>query len=189
MTDLLLWQQLKSGNKNALAAIYDAHAPYLLRYGYKITQQEIIIEDAIHDLFVELWKNREGAGNTDNIRAYLTVALRRKIIKTLQKSQKTAVNITPDEYDFDVEVAVDEVIIRTEKNKEYADRLNVALNKLGPRQKEALYLKYYSQMSNEEISEAMGITNQSVRNLIHRSLEQMKKIFMWLLIFFEIFTK
>lgn len=186
MTDTLLWQKLKDGDQTAYSVIYQNHIDYLLKYGFKITQDEATIEDAVHDLFVELWKNRSTVGNTDNIRAYLTVSLRRKIIKTLQKVQKTNSNRSPEDYDFQVDLAIDEVITKSEKDKESALRLKKAMDQLGDRQKEALYLKYYSQMSNEQISEAMNITNQSVRNLIYRSLEQLKRIFMWIwiIIFF-----
>lgn len=186
MTDTELWQQFKDGQQSAYAAIYKGHADYLLRYCYRITSDELIIEDAIHDLFVEMWKNRSTIGLTDNIRAYLTVALRRKIIKTIQKKQKTESDKTPEELNFQTELAIDEIIIATERSAEWAQKLQSAMNQLSDRQREVLYMKYYSQMNNEEISEALGINNQSVRNLTHRSIEQLKKLFIWaiLILFF-----
>jgi len=182
MTDTLIWQQLKSGQQSAYEAIYRGHADYLLHYGYKITSSEEIVEDAIHDLFVEIWKNRETIGSTDNIRAYLTVSLRRKIIKSLQKRQKTTSDKTPEEVNFAAELAIDEVIIAAERSEEWGRKLKNAMSKLSDRQREVLYMKYYSQMSNEDISEALEINNQSVRNLVHRSLEQLKKLFFWLML-------
>ena len=182
MTDTQLWQQFKHGQHSAYAAIYKGQADYLLRYCYRITSDELIIEDAIHDLFVELWKNRSTIGDTDNIRAYLTVALRRKIIKILQKKQKTESDKTPEELNFQTELAIDEVIIATERSAEWAKKLQSAMNKLSDRQREVLYMKYYSQMNNEENSEALGINNQSVRNLTHRSIEQLKKLFAWIIL-------
>lgn len=182
MTDLQLWQQLKAGQQSAYGAIYKDHADYLLRYGYKISSDEVIVEDAIHDLFVEIWKNRATIGDTDNIRAYLTVSLRRKIIKALQKRQKVASDKTPEEIPFHAEAAIDEIIIATERSAEWSQKLANAMSKLSDRQREVLYMKYYSQMNNDEISEALDINNQSVRNLVHRSLEQLKKVFFWLLL-------
>ena len=182
MTDTQLWQQFKDGQQSAYAAIYTGHADYLLRYSYRVTSDELIIEDAIHDLFVEMWKNRSTIGATDNIRAYLTVALRRKIIKAIQKKQKTESDKTPEELNFQTELAIDEVIIATERSEEWAHKLKSAMGKLSDRQREVLYMKYYSQMNNDEISEALGINNQSVRNLTHRSIEQLKKLFVWLVL-------
>jgi len=186
MTDILLWQQLKSGQQSAYEAIYRGHADYLIHYGYRITSSEEIVEDAVHDLFVEIWKNRQTIGSTDNIRAYLTVSLRRKVIKALQKIQKTTIDKTPEEVDFSAELAIDEVIIASEQSAEWGAKLKSAMSKLSNRQREVLYMKYYSQMSNYEISEALEINNQSVRNLLHRSLEKLKQLFFWmiLLLFF-----
>jgi len=182
MTDTELWRQFKDGQQSAYAAIYKGHADYLLRYCYRITSDELVIEDAIHDLFVEMWKNRSTIGHTDNIRAYLTVALRRKIIKVIQKKQKTESDKTPEELNFQSELAIDEIIIATERSEEWTKRLQSAMNQLSHRQREVLYMKFYSQMSNEEISDALGINNQSVRNLAHRSIEQLKKLFIWLIL-------
>lgn len=186
MTDFQIWQQLKDGHQSAFESIYKDHIGYLVRYGYKITKDESLIEDSAHDLFVELWKNRTTVGKTDNIRAYLTVALRRKIIKSLQKQKKTQSEKEPEEINFSTELAIDEVIIQTERSEEWSKKLQGAMSKLSDRQREVLYMKFYSRMNNEEISEALGINNQSVRNLVHRSLEQLKKLFFWimLIIFF-----
>jgi len=182
MTDTQLWQQFKDGQQSAYAAIYKGHADYLLRYSYRITSNELVIEDAIHDLFVEIWKNRSTIGSTDNIRAYLTVALRRKIIKAIQKKQKTDSDKTPEELNFQTELAIDEIMIATERSAEWTQKLQSAMAKLSDRQREILYMKYYSQMNNDEISEALGINNQSVRNLAYRSIEQLKKLFIWLIL-------
>lgn len=182
MTDLDIWQQLKSGQQSAFEAIYKGHADYLINYGHKISSSGEVVEDAIHDLFVEIWKNRATIGDTDNIRAYLTVALRRKIIKMLQKHQKTTSDKAPEDVDFSPELAIDEIIIASERSAEWTAKLKAAMGQLSNRQREVLYMKYYSQMSNEEISDALEINNQSVRNLVHRSLEQLKKMFFWLIL-------
>ena len=50
-----------------------------------------------------------------------------------------------------------------------------ALNKLSAKQREAIYLKYYQNMTNEQIAEVMKINNQSVRNLISQSLGSLRK--------------
>ena len=49
-----------------------------------------------------------------------------------------------------------------------------------------LYLKFYNQMSYEEISEVMGISYQASRNLVYKSLqtvrEQMLTVAGWLVL-------
>jgi len=49
------------------------------------------------------------------------------------------------------------------------------LNKLPKRQKEAIYLKYYSGLKATEISEVMNINYQSVVNILHKALKNLKE--------------
>ncbi len=44
---------------------------------------------------------------------------------------------------------------------------------LSNRQKEAVFLKYYNQMSYEDICDIMNINYQSVRNLISTALKKL----------------
>jgi len=57
------------------------------------------------------------------------------------------------------------------KNKNIA----ILLNKLPKRQKEAIYLKYYSGLKTTEISEIMNINYQSVVNTLHKAINNLKE--------------
>lgn len=46
---------------------------------------------------------------------------------------------------------------------------------LSPRQKEAIYLKFVSNLSYEEISKVMQMNYQSARNLVFRGLEKLRQ--------------
>ncbi|MEM1123105.1 MAG: sigma-70 family RNA polymerase sigma factor, partial [Bacteroidota bacterium] len=145
------------------------------------------IEDCIQDLFVELWKNREGLSPTDSIQRYLLVALRRKVIRQLQQFYKRSTDSEPTELDFEAELAIDEAIMQTEMASERTTQVKVALEKLSKRQKEAVYLKYISGMDYEDISEIMDLNYQSVRNLVSAALKKMKGILVPTLLLFYYF--
>ncbi|MEM6316446.1 MAG: sigma-70 family RNA polymerase sigma factor [Bacteroidota bacterium] len=176
MSDLLLWQRLKEGHKSALATIYNDHAVALLKYGKKFSRNTQLIEDCIQDLFVELWKNREGLSPTDSIQRYLLVALRRKVIRQLQQFYKRNIDSEPTELNFEAELSIDEAIVQTEMASERVIQLKEAMEKLSKRQKEAVYLKYISGMDYEDISAIMDLNYQSVRNLVSTALKKMKGI-------------
>ena len=59
-----------------------------------------------------------------------------------------------------------------EETKEKFERI---VNLLSNRQKEAIYLRFHAEMSYEEISEVLGINYQSARNLVHRSIEKIRR--------------
>ena len=174
MSDILLWKQLKEGNKSALERIYSTHVSSLLKYGRKFSRNDQVIEDCIQDLFIELWKNREGLGMTDSIQRYLLVALRRKVIRQLNRSKKWVSDNEPTELDFEVEVAVDQKLIALELSEERAAQVKAAMENLSKRQKEVIYLKYVSGLDYEDIGEIMELNYQSVRNLVSNALKKLK---------------
>lgn len=174
MSDLLLWKQLKEGKKAALERIYTDYVRGLLKYGRKFSKNEALVEDCVQDLFIELWKNREGLGMTDSIQRYLLVALRRKIIRQLDRSKKWVSDSEPTDLDFDVEIAVDQPLIEKEISSERATLLKAAMENLSKRQKEVIYLKYVSGLDYEDIGEVMGLNYQSARNLVSGALKKLK---------------
>ncbi len=174
MSDILLWKQLKEGNKSALERIYSTYISSLLKYGRKFSRNDQVIEDCIQDLFIELWKNRKGLGMTDSIQRYLLVALRRKIIRALNKSKKWVSDTEPTELDFEAEIAVDQKLIALELSEERAAQVKAAMENLSKRQKEVIYLKYVSGLDYEDIGEIMGLNYQSVRNLVSNALKKLK---------------
>jgi len=174
MSDILLWKQLKEGNKSALEQIYSTYISSLLKYGRKFSRNDSLIEDCIQDLFIELWKNREGLGMTDSIQRYLLVALRRKVIRQLDKSKKWVSDTEPTELDFEAEIAVDQKLIEMEMSTERAQQVKAAMENLSKRQKEVIYLKYVSGLDYEDIGEIMDLNYQSVRNLVSNALKKLK---------------
>lgn len=184
MDDRQLWQRLKEGNEDALERIYREHVDALLRYGGQFSTDASLVEDCIHDLFVELWRNRAGLGNNDNIRPYLLVALRRKVIRHLQRLQKTRNDRDAKEVEFLAVPAIDESIIGRELSEAQTQELSRAMAQLSKRQREVLYLKFFEEMSYDEICEALQINYQSVRNLVAAGLKAMRKyLTLWWLIF------
>lgn len=183
LTDAQLWELLKAGHEDAWERIYREHVDALLRYGRQFCNETSWIEDSIHDLFVDLWRNRSGLAATDRIRPYLLVALRRRLIKLMKKQQRQ-VDATPDEVDFQAVPAVDVAIIGREMSAEQSERLEQGLNRLSKRQREALYLKYFEGLEYEEMGKAMDISYQSVRNLVFAGLQKLRQYlgtWLWLL--------
>lgn len=187
MNDQQLWQRLKDGYEDALERIYREHVDALLRYGSQFSSDVSLIEDSIHDLFVELWRNRSGLGNNNNIRPYLLVALRRKLIRQIKRSQRVQHEQETREIEFLAEPAIDETIIDQEISEANALALKKAMTQLSKRQREVLYLKYFEGMSYDDICEALDINYQSVRNLVSTGIKALRKYLTVLWLFFLYF--
>lgn len=79
-----------------------------------------------------------------------------------------------DNYCFDVEFSIEHHLIREQTLRETANRFSEVLNKLPKRQKEIIYLRFYQDLEIPEIVEVMEINAQSVYNLIHKALSNLR---------------
>lgn len=171
---MLLWNTFREGNRDAFARIYNVYINDLLSYGYRITSNRQLIKDSIQDLFLHLWLHRENLSGTDSIKYYLFRSLRNRILKNIEKQDiqpETAENILENIIgDFSFEDA----LMAEETQLEQISRLRKAIGKLSKRQQEVIQLRYHNDFSLEEIENLMQLNNQSVRNLLHRAISQLR---------------
>lgn len=169
-----LWQRCKKGDREAFRQIYMDHIDALMAYGKKICPDTELLEDAAHDLFVYIWEKRESLGETDSIIRYLCASLRRRLVKDMAQSSKTQ---HPEHLENHSSVAMDSYEsdwIDQENATKQQNALQAAMTRLPKRQQEALHLKYYQNMSYEEICTVMDINYQSVRNLISKGIIELR---------------
>lgn len=184
MDDISLWSQLKAGNHKALKQIYELNIRNLDNYAQKFTTDVALIEDTIHDIFVQIWNKRESLGNTDSIIKYLCVSLRRELIRRIGKAQDIVGFEGSENTNFTL--SVEDMIISDETTDQNKKMLAQAMQNLSGRQKEAIYLRYFEEMEYEEICEIMSINYQSVRNLISKGIIELRQ-YMALLVYFITF--
>lgn len=174
MNQASLWQRLKNGDSNSLRQIYEENVDALFAFGNSICRDEQMTMDFIHDLFIYIWENRQKLGDAVAIRAYLMKSLRNKIIDDFRKKSKLNTN---DDLSAvrDTELSREDEWLAFETEMLRNSRLNHALQYLTDRQREIIHLKYNQNLSYEEIGEILGIAYQSVRNLTHRAISELRK--------------
>lgn len=169
------WLEIKSGKSESLARIFCDSYPQLYNYGYKIVRDEALVKDSIQELFLNLWSKRKEVSEAYSVKSYLFSSLRRVIFRRLKKMrnrQKRDYDYTRDSFSevYDVE----KLIIHFETESQKKQKLMEALLALTQRQKEAVYLKFYNGLSNDEISEVMQVNKQSVYNHISKAIHAMQ---------------
>lgn len=182
MNDSDLWDLLRAGDQSALADIYTNEVSHLLVYGKKLTPSTPIIEDAIQDLFVEIWHRKSTLGPTDNIRKYLLVALRRKIIAVINQNEKKIRSSAPEENELPIIDSPETHLINWQASEQQESDLKKAIDQLSLRQKEIVHLKYNLGLDHKAISEVMGLSYQSTRNLLATAVKNLKKLLHFLIL-------
>jgi RNA polymerase sigma factor (sigma-70 family) len=182
IADNELWQLLRNGDERAYESMYKAHAKALHRYGSRFELDDAQVSDCLHDLFVDIWqKKTQLTPQISSIRYYLIIALRRRITRVMAQQKKTILSdmFTEEHLNFDFEPAHDMRLIENEHITEQHIQLNNALNQLPPRQREALYLRFYQDLSYQEVASILNVEQQSAYNIIFRGVEALRKLMMY----------
>ena len=167
--DLQHWHAFTTGDREALGMLFRMYYPHLYKYGNKIVADGQVLEDCIQELFIELWQHKNPPP-TLSVKAFLLKALKYKLLKTLQKRNI----LLPDAMAF--EISYENFIIAKQEDEEKIKKVVQAIDLLSNRQKEIIYLKFYQNLSYEEVSEIMNINYQVARNLLHQAIKAMRKI-------------
>lgn len=174
--ELNFWNRFRAGDESAYACLYQSYVHILYQYCSQFTIDKPLIKDCIHDLFVELWKNRKTIGDTTSVRFYLMASIKRKLVRHLNSQLKNTSNEEiPVEYWQINTPSHENRLINDEEYYSTNNHLSTAMNKLPKRQREAIYLKFYMNLNNHEIADLMKINIQSVYNLVFGALTNMKK--------------
>jgi len=177
-SDLRIWRSFRRGNKLAFQRIYFDHYRFLYNYCRKFTTDTSLVEDLIQDLFINILVRKERLSDTDNIRLYLFSSIRRSLFKALNAKQHKVTDLfDPLNPSFNFDEGVDPVYSDDENENKLQKQLFKSVNKLGARQKEIVYMKYFSELNNKEIAEALGVSYQTVRNTLCTALQNIRKDF------------
>ncbi|MES2650688.1 MAG: sigma-70 family RNA polymerase sigma factor [Bacteroidota bacterium] len=168
-----LWVSFINGDDKALNSLYNNFVDVLYSFGLRFSDDVDLVKDSIHDLFVDLYKYRKTLSNDVNVKSYLFTALKRKICLVLKKKalRESHVFETP----FLLSGNIEDQIIDDEEQSILLAKLRKQLALLPSRQKEAVYLRFNSELEYEEIAAIMEVSLETCRTLVYRGVKQLRE--------------
>ena len=165
------WLQLLKGEKNALMALYDLCYDTMYRYGQRIVRDRSLIEDCIHEIFLELWEKKTNLPVVIFVKPYLLKIVKRKLVKVT--SLKVAEPDNSEAVQGLIE-SIEDVLIAEENSNAISNRLQRAISHLTKRQREIIALKFFNELSYGEIADFTGLSQRRIYNLVHESVRQLR---------------
>jgi RNA polymerase sigma factor (sigma-70 family) len=175
LSDQELWCLFREGRAAAVSVLFRRHYRELYGYGVKISRNQSLTKDCLQEMFGELWDKHETLSPVSHVRAYLLKILRRKIFHHLQQTARQSAREGESLPEFEVVLSPETLLVQEQLSDETLARLNAALQKLTPRQREVIYLRFFDALSCEAISEIIPLRYQSVVNLIHESIKKLRE--------------
>ena len=181
-----LWKDMISGNKKSFEDLYNQYFQALINYGFRITKNENLIEDAVQELFISIWNNRTNLSEVNEVKFYLFRSLKNRILRQLEKDIFDKSEDVDVYLDLLISISEEQKKINSEQLNTNLDTLQRAIAHLPLRQQEVINLKYYHDFTLDEIAKLMDVNKQSVSNLLFRSYAILRKLFknLSILIFF-----
>lgn len=174
--DLELWDEFRIGIESSFKMLFDIYHPQLFNYGHKFSAEDDLLEDCIQELFIKLWRNREAIKQTPSVRNYLFKAFRRILFRKISAQSKfSSLDSAEESIPFEIELPHDLKLISEERLQAIRKELTLALSKMSPRQREIIHLKFFEDMSYEEIAKVMDLSAKSTYKLLYRAIDSLKE--------------
>lgn len=183
--EAMLWDKFKSGDKEAYAFIYENYSDILYQYGMQLTNNCDLVEDAIQDLFVCIWRTKTNLCAVKSIKFYLITCLRREVFKKIKKDNKI--------YSFDIQNeehsvtsnSIEDDMLEEEILEEKNHKVQKVFKGLSKRQREILYLKFFENHSYQQIAQILGLDLKYTYNTASKAYNILKKNIVFVLCIFS----
>jgi RNA polymerase sigma factor (sigma-70 family) len=166
------WQH---GDISAFETLYRQYEKLVFRTAYLITGNKETAEDALQEVFVSVWRSRH---TYDPSKGKLTTWLHRITVNEClrKKSGKALTAISLEEKGVDLpdmknQSQPEEISIT---RMEY-DRLLRAMDALDTKHRSVLVLRYFNDLSYQEIAEALEVPLGTVKSRLNQSLKYLKE--------------
>ena len=164
-----------AGNDQAFAQLYDLYIQMLYNYGIKITQDQELLKDCIHDVFMKVYSKREEKNIINNLASYLIISLKNRLFDEFRR-QTFATEDAVEDYEFRcLTTDVESDYLFTEREEMQNAQVAHLMKNLTRRQRQAITLYYLEQRKYEEICKIMQMNYHSVRNLMHRGMLKLRE--------------
>jgi len=146
----------------AVSTLYADHALSLVRLAHIMLGSRQAAEDVVQEAFLGLYRRFAQLDDPSRALGYV----RSSVLNGCRSALRRRRTLDLDGAHQPPVTSAESAVLSAEERRE----LLAALRALPPRQREALALKFYLDLPEQEIADAMGIGQSTVRSTLHRGL-------------------
>lgn len=173
--DLELHRRLTVGDRGAFDELYRRYSSAAYGLAYRLTAQQILAQDVVHDAFLAVWRAPEAYDPARGpFRTFFLSLVHHRAVDTvrreerLRRRQERVSNLEP-RHDEDVAEDVVDQAFMAERRKE----VRAALETLPAEQRQVLEMAYFGGMTQVQIAQELAIPIGTVKT---RTLAAMRKL-------------
>ena len=156
------------GTRGSLADLYSSHAPGSIRLAYLLTGDKALSEDIVQDAFVKIAGRFGDKRGPDVFAGYLRRTVVNLVNSHLRRRRVERAHIERHRIRRQ-DLVTDPPELGTR------DELRLALLRLPLRQRTAIVLRFYADLSEYETADAMATSVSAVKSSVHRGMQALRR--------------
>lgn len=161
-----------SDEQNAFRVLYDRYWESLYKKALQHLRCDEDAKDAVQEIFISLWRNKNTIDATNNLSAYLFAALKYHIIKQVYRKAKKGICLPLSLKQLELtSLAADEVT----EAKEMQNIIAAEVSALPKRMQQVYQLSRTEYLNTSQIAKQLDISEQTVKNTLTIALKRLKK--------------
>ncbi len=174
--DMELLAGIRAGNYSSFTQLYDRYIKSLTHYGLKFTDDINTVRDCLHDIFVSLWSRKEQLKIETSIKSYLIKSVRFSILQKVKRGKKLrSFTDENEDYEFILFVSPEKTLVDNETSRHVFEGVQKLLLQLTPKQREVIYLRYYQELSFDEIASHLNLSVKACYKLMNRAMIELRQ--------------
>lgn len=171
-SDQLLIAQVVQGDEAAYRQLVERHSKALHAFVYRLLANAAETEEVTQETFLRLWKNAETFGGRSKLKTWLYRIAHNLAIDRLRKRRE--VGLGDDVDTLPASSRAGRVLAREHQSSAIALAVVRGMAQLPDRQRAALSLVHYDEMSHLEASDVLGVSVRALESLIARGRNNLR---------------
>lgn len=170
-----LLSQVSEGDEKAFRILFDRYWDNIYGVAFAFTKSKMIAEEMVQDIFLKIWIKKDLLNSIQKIDAYLFRVAKNHIYNELRKKIKEEpFNEHIINYFREIGNSPEQLLIFKESEK----LVNLAIENLPARQQLVYRLGREQGMSQDEISEKLQISKNTIKRHMNQALKSIRQFFL-----------
>lgn len=153
--------------------IFQEHHNRVIQAAYRVTGNSSDAEDVLQNVFMRLLRRGEAPNTSENLGGYLHRAAVNAAIDLL-RSRKSDRKVALEQVQHELAQAQTEAPDERQAALEIGDWLREAVARLSPQAAQIFALRYFEELTNQEIAEQIGTSPGVVAVVLHRARHRLQ---------------
>lgn len=168
-------EKAKQGDQQAKEVLYTETCQHMFFLAKSIVKSDEEAMDIIHDSYICVFQKLDNIKNLSGFKSYLRTTVVNRCKNYLSKKKPLYLSdMTEDGEDFELEDIDDEIPDELLENKDVIECVRRVVESLPEEQRMCVILRYYDEMSLQEIADTLEVSLGTVKSRLSRASKKMR---------------